>query len=50
MKDSTDQVKAKRGLFARIIDKLDKQMQEKAKSKSCCNAEDKSGKKSCCSL
>ncbi|MDD5282140.1 MAG: hypothetical protein PHF69_05540 [Candidatus Omnitrophica bacterium] len=48
MKDLTDQGKIKKGFFARMIDKLDKKMQEKSKSKSCCN-DGKSDKKSCCS-
>ncbi len=49
MKDRTDQEKVKKGFFARMIDKLDKQMQEKAKAKPCCGGNDKSDKKSCCS-
>ncbi len=49
MKDRANPDKARKGFFARIIDKLDKKMQEKAKSKSCCCDENKSDKKSCCS-
>ncbi len=49
MKDLTEQKKVKKRFFARMIDKLDKKIQEKAKSKSCCGGEVKSGKKSCCS-
>jgi len=49
MKDLTDQGKIKKGFFARMIDKLDKKMQEKSKSKSCCCNNGKSDKKSCCS-
>ena len=39
----------KKGFFARLFDKLDKQMQEKARAKPCCGGADKSEKKSCCS-
>ena len=46
-KDTQQQIK--KGFFAKIIDKLDKRMQEKSKAKSCCNSENKSGQKSCCS-
>ena len=49
MEDKTEREKAKKGFFSRMVDKLDKIMQEKAKSKSCCCGEDKSDKKSCCS-
>lgn len=48
MKNTIGQEKLKRGFFARLIDKLDKKMQEKAKSKSCCGGEAKPDKKSCC--
>lgn len=49
MKDKADPKKIKKGFFAGIIDKLDKKIQEKAKSKSCCCDKDNSDKKSCCS-
>ena len=49
MKDPAEEKKVKRGFFARMIDKMDKKMQEKAKAKSCCGGEDNPGKKSCCS-
>lgn len=49
MKDNREEKKAKRGFFARIFDKLDKKLEEKAKSSSCCNKQDNSGQKSCCS-
>ena len=49
MNDMVDQKKVRKGFFARMVDKLDKKMQEKAKTKSCCGGEDKPGKKSCCS-
>ncbi|MDP2830716.1 MAG: hypothetical protein Q8O02_00505 [Candidatus Omnitrophota bacterium] len=49
MKDLTSQKKAKRGFFARMIDKLDKKMEEKARESKCCGGSDKSKGKSCCS-
>ncbi|MDD5561655.1 MAG: hypothetical protein PHT50_05985 [Candidatus Omnitrophica bacterium] len=49
MEGLTNQEGRKKGLFARMIDRLDKKMQEKAKTKSCCCNEKKAGKKSCCS-
>jgi hypothetical protein len=49
MKNKDDQKQAKKGFFARIIDKLDKKMQEKAKSASCCSGQKNKGKNSCCS-
>jgi len=49
MKDIAGQKEVKKGFFARLIDKLDKKMQEKAKANSCCGGENKSEKKSCCS-
>jgi hypothetical protein len=49
MKSLAKPEKDKKGFFARLIAKLDKKMQEKAKSQSCCCSENKSEKKSCCS-
>jgi len=49
MKDRVDQGKGRKGFFSRLMDKLDKKMQEKAKNSPCCCGEDKSDKKSCCS-
>jgi hypothetical protein len=49
MKKKDDQKQAKKGFFARIIDKLDKKMQEKAKSASGCSGQGNKGKNSCCS-
>ncbi len=49
MKDAADRKKAEKGFFVRMIDKLDKKIQEKAKSQSCCCSQDKPDKKSCCS-
>lgn len=47
MEDKLVEIKSKKGFFARWLDKLDKKIEEKAKSGSCCcnNKE----KKSCCS-
>ena len=39
----------KKGFFARLIEKLDKKMQECANSKPCCSVNDNSKKDSCCS-
>lgn len=50
MKDNNNAKKSsKKSFFARLFDKLDKKIEEKAKnSKSCCN-NSKPGDKSCCS-
>lgn len=39
----------KKGFLARLIEKLDKKMQEAAKSKTCCSGDDSSKENSCCS-
>ncbi len=49
MKDKTEEKKTKKGFFSRMLEKLDKKMEEKAKSTSCCNGENNPGKNSCCS-
>jgi len=49
MKNKAEQEKTKKGFFTKMVDKLDRIMQEKAKSKSCCCGEDKANNKSCCS-
>ena len=41
--------KEKKGFLARLIEKLDKKMEEKAKSQSCCTGKDKSKDETCCS-
>jgi hypothetical protein len=42
--------KQKKGFFAALLDKLDKKMEEKAKSgPCCCKKDDIEGNKSCCS-
>ena len=46
--DNKDKGK-KKGFFARLIEKLDKKMQECAESKSCCGASSESKEDSCCS-
>ncbi len=38
----------KKGFLGKIIDKLDKKMEEKSKEQSCCNPSDKKNGKSCC--
>ena len=50
MESKPEEKKSKKGFFARMFDKLDKLMQEKAKSAPCgCKGNDSEGKKSCCS-
>ena len=39
----------KKGFFAKLIEKLDKKIEEKAKAKPCCGSDDKKEGKSCCS-
>ncbi len=39
----------KKGFFGKLIEKLDKKMEEKAKAKPCCDPKDKDKGKSCCS-
>jgi hypothetical protein len=39
----------RKGFFGRLIEKLDKKMEEKAKVKPCCHSKDKGSGKSCCS-
>ena len=39
----------KKGFFGRLIEKLDKKMEKKAKAKPCCENKDKDKNKSCCS-
>jgi len=41
--------KPKKGFIARLIDKLDKKMKEKAKAAPCCSPKDKSKDGPCCS-
>lgn len=50
MKDKTEDKKTKKGFFSRMIEKFDKKMEEKSKSKSCCCGDKNNpGNKSCCS-
>lgn len=49
MESKLEVKKSGKGFFAKLFDKLDKKMQEKAKSNPCCcKGDDKEGKKSCC--
>ncbi|MBU1913209.1 MAG: hypothetical protein KKB22_06745 [Candidatus Omnitrophica bacterium] len=48
MKDKVEEKKTKKGFFSRMFEKLDKKMEEKAKSGPCCKPSDKGGG-SCCS-
>ncbi len=48
MKDRAEEKKTKKGFFSRMFDKLDKKMEEKAKSTPCCNGKNNSGKDPCC--
>lgn len=41
--------KKKKGFFCKLVEKLDKKMEKKAKTKSCCESKDKDKGKSCCS-
>lgn len=44
-----DKSEVKKGFFARLLDKLDKKMEEKAKSSPCCCKSAQKKDKSCCS-
>jgi len=39
----------KKSFFGKLIEKLDKKMEEKTKTKPCCDSKDKDKGKSCCS-
>ena len=41
-------VKNKKSFVAKILDKLDKKMEEKSKKSSCCGSSDKDKSSSCC--
>jgi len=49
VKDKTVENKTKKGFFARIIDKLDEKIREKAESRPCCCGKDERENKKCCS-
>jgi hypothetical protein len=49
MNEKTEVKKTKKGLFTKMFEKLDKKMDEKAKSSPCCCQPNKSNKDSCCS-
>ena len=49
MENKPDNKKLGKGFFAKLFDKLDKKMEEKAKSSPCCcKGGSQEGKKSCC--
>lgn len=45
---NSDKIK-KKGFIGKLIEKLDKKMEEKSKAKPCCDTKDESKGKSCCS-
>lgn len=49
-KEKRDEKPKKKGFFENLIEKLDKKMEEKSKSKPCCGGDDKRGSdaSSCC--
>ncbi len=47
-KKQTNKTKGKKGFIAKVIDKLDKKLEEKAKKTPCCDKSDKKGGSSCC--
>lgn len=47
MAEKAGDKKEKKGFFSRMIDKLDKKMEEKARESKCCSGSSKG--KSCCS-
>ena len=49
MENKPEEKKTKKGFFARMFEKLDKKMEEKAKSGSCCCKPSDKGDGSCCS-
>ena len=49
MEDKLEEKKTKKGFFARMFEKLDKKMEEKAKSQPCCSKPSNKGGSSCCS-
>ena len=48
MEEKQKEMRSKKGFFTRLFEKIDKKMEEKAKSGCCCNSNDKGDKKSCC--
>lgn len=40
--------KKKKGFFGKLVDKLDKKMEEKSKNTSCCGGSEKEKGSSCC--
>ena len=39
----------KKSFFGKLLEKLDRKMEEKAKAKPCCDSKDKNKDKPCCS-
>lgn len=48
MSDKKEKSTEKKGFIGKLIDKLDKKLEEKSKEQSCCNPSDKKNGKSCC--
>ena len=44
-----NKLKKKKSFFSKLLEKLDKKMEEKAKVKPCCESKDKDKDKPCCS-
>jgi hypothetical protein len=49
MRDKIEEKKTKKGFFSRMFEKLDRKMEEKAKSQPCCPKPTDKGGGSCCS-
>lgn len=47
-KKSNQSPKEKKGFFSRLIEKLDKKMEEKARKSPCCLPQEKKDNKPCC--
>ncbi|MCB1194694.1 hypothetical protein KDK77_00790 [bacterium] len=48
MKKEASELQKSKGLFRRILDFLDKKMEQKSKQSCCCKDKTKSGGSSCC--
>lgn len=44
-----DEQKKKKSFLSKLIEKLDRKMEEKAKQRPCCESKDKANDKPCCS-
>ncbi|MFC1855465.1 hypothetical protein ACFL2A_02835 [Thermodesulfobacteriota bacterium] len=47
-KSEKKEKREKKGFISKIVDKLDKKLEDKAKKASCCDRKDKKGGSSCC--